>query len=104
MAGYCSASYAAGVGARYASVHSLTSMSPATATVVSNLVKAQFFMPGSSSQAVQVSYSAAAGGASATNNVGSQVIVGVTWTQSISLPGYGKTLSMNSQAYRFITR
>ena len=101
---YCSATYASRVGARYASLHSALSRSPASASDVSTLVSSQLFMPGATSTSVTVSYSNAAGGSSPANLVGSQVIVLVTWNQALQLPGYSNVLALRSQAYRVITR
>lgn len=99
LTGYCSATYAVRAGARYASVHSSTSMAPASNTSVQSFVQANLFTPGSSSSVVPaVTYTPNS------NVVGSVVNVTATWSQAISLPGYHSTIALSTQANRVITR
>ncbi len=78
--GYCSASYAVRNAARYASVHSSTSLNPATSTSVQQTVTPWLWM-GSvvGTPVLAVSWS---GG----NNIGAPVRVSLTQTYSTVLP------------------
>jgi Flp pilus assembly protein TadG len=101
MASYLSATYSLRMAARYAGMHSLTSLSPASATYLSNLVTTSLFLPFGSSPTVTVSYYTV--GAASGNFVGNVVILKVAWSQSISVPLYSTVLPLSNQTYRMIT-
>ena len=102
LTGWCSATYAIRVGARYAGLHSSTSAAPATSTAVTNLVNSQLFMPGAVGTSVTVNYYQYT--ASNGNYVGNVVGVAIAWNQSIKVPYYNKTVALQSVQYRIITR
>ncbi len=103
---YCSANYAANVGARYGSMGSLTSLSPLTTTQVQTAVTNSLYVPGTTgTPAITVEYLTQAGGTS-TNNIGNVVHVKVKLAgQSITVPfGGTKTFTLQTNAYRTIIR
>lgn len=105
LVSYISACYAANVGARYASVHSLTSLQPASTTDDANVVKANLiFMPSTNTPMVLVYYGNRSGvpGNYVGDDVGIAVIV---FYQTLTIPFWGsQTMEVQAQAYRFITR
>jgi len=106
LASFMNATYAARVGARYASLHSLSSDSPATVAQIQAVIQSNLFLPGSSNSSILVIY----GNRSGTNvNVGNYqgdlVGVGIVWNQSINVPFLPKkTYNIAAEAYRVIQR
>jgi len=98
---FCSANYAAREAARYASIHSSTSLSPATVASVTAVVNNNLWLHSSGAPAVVVCWG---GGCSNPSNnlVGNLVGIGVVWWN----PPYLKqgTLLFTTQAYRIITQ
>jgi Flp pilus assembly protein TadG len=103
MVSYLSATYWLREAARYGGMHSLTSISPASTSNVSNMITSNIFLPSGSSPTISVSYVSYLGAASG-NYVGNAVLVTVAWTQTISIPFYSRTLSLQNQTYRMITQ
>ncbi|WP_263375891.1 TadE/TadG family type IV pilus assembly protein [Granulicella aggregans] len=100
----CSATYAANVGARYASLNSSTSLSPASQVQIQNVVKANLYLPGTTQPpTILVLYG---DGSSTGNYVGDLVGIGViVFSYSYTIPFYGtRTGLLDVQAYRFISR
>jgi Flp pilus assembly protein TadG len=99
MFSYCSATYAAREAARYASMHSSSSLSPATVASVTAVVRANLWTDASSTPAVVVCWG---GGCSnpANNLVGNLVGVGVVWWNPPFLKENTKLFS--AQAYRIV--
>lgn len=101
---YVNASYAIRVGARYAGLHSSTSLSPATTAQIQSIVASNIFVANVTSGSVNVSYSTLSGGAGG-NYVGNVAGVGILWGQNMNIPFYGKSnFSVRCQTYRVITR
>lgn len=103
LTGYCNAAYAVRTAARYASVHSSTSLIPAQTTDVQAMVQSNLFMPGAANSNVAVDYTQYNTGRQG-NFVGDIVNVGITWSQTIDLPGYRSTLTLSTQTHRVILR
>jgi Flp pilus assembly protein TadG len=101
MMSYCSANYAARMAARYASIHSSSSLSPATVASVTAVVNDNLWVRTTSTPAVVVCWG---GGCSnpANNFVGNLVGVGVVWWNAPFLSGNSGLLT--TQAYRIVTR
>jgi Flp pilus assembly protein TadG len=97
--GYCNATYAARRAVRYASLHSTTSLQPASTTVVSAIAKP--FLTGSGASAAPT-IAVAYGG---TNTVGGTVTVTISLKYNLMIP-YAKLNPINVQGYaqRVITR
>jgi hypothetical protein len=101
---YISATFASRVGARYASLHSLSSDTPCTSAAITAIVQAQLYLPNASAPTIMVFYGNRADGVNG-NYVGDLVGIVVIWSQTIQIPFYGsKTFYISNQAYRFITR
>ncbi len=97
--GYCAASFAARNAARFASVHSGTSLAPATAASVQASVTPWLFM-GAKTGTPNVAVQWPSG-----NTIGYPVQVTVTETYSVVLPFTTiKSLSMSAAASRVIVR
>jgi hypothetical protein len=94
--GYCDASYAANVAARYASLHSLTSSSPATVASVKAVITASLYIPGGGTPTLIVSYSANG------NIVGQPVGIGIVYPIGAGMAL--KNYSVTAQTFRYITR
>ena len=103
MVSYLSATYWLRAAARYGGMHSLTSISPASTAYLSNMITSNIFLPSGSSQPPVITYSTYLGAASG-NYVGNVIIVTIAWTQTINVPLYFKTLSLQTQTYRMITK
>jgi Flp pilus assembly protein TadG len=98
LASDCSATYAIREGSRFASLHSSTSLAPATTAQIQNVVTQNLFMPNAVSIAVGVYY----GGGNAING---EVGIGLTWNQQVNIPFFkNQSLAMNVATYRWITR
>jgi len=101
---YVNACYAIRVGARYASVHSSSSLSPATTAQIQAMVTSNMYMANVSSTTVIVSYGNRSGGAGG-NYVGDLVGIGLLWGQNLNIPFYGKSnFYVNTQTYRIIVQ
>jgi Flp pilus assembly protein TadG len=106
LATYMNATYAARVGARYASLHSLSSDSPATQAQDEAYIQSLLFFPGASKPTVFVYYGDRSGSTSAVGNYqGDLVGVLVIWSQNINIPFFkNKTIYIATEAYRVIQR
>ncbi len=110
LTAYMNATYAARVGARYASLHSLSSGSPATQDQVKSVVLSQLFVPGAATMItagnIIVDYGDRMGStAGAGNYQGDLVGVGIIWYQKFDLPFLpSKSIYIATQAYRVIER
>ena len=102
MVSYLSATYWLREAARYAGMHSLTSISPASPAYLSNLVTSNIFLPGGTTPTVTVNYVYYVGAANG-NYVGNGVELILSWTQNINVPLFSTTLPLQSLTYRFIT-
>lgn len=92
----CDVNYAATTGARYASLHSLTSANPASVTDVQNVIKANLFTLAGNTPTIIVDYSKGTG-----NYVGQPVGIGVVYAAP---NGVGlKNFYITAQAFRIIT-
>jgi len=92
------------VGARYASVHSSSSLSPVTTAQIQAMVTSNMYIANVSSTTVIVSYGDRSGG-SGGNYVGDLVGIGLLWGQNLNIPFYGKSnFYVQSQTYRVITQ
>ncbi len=106
LAGYMNATYAARVGARYASLHSLSSDSPATQAQVQSFVRSNLFIPGASGATILVLYgNRANSNAGAGNYQGDLVGIGVIVNQNLNIPFlYQKSFPIVTEAFRVIQR
>ncbi len=98
LVSYCSATYAIREGSRFASLHSQTSLVPASTTDVKNVITQNLCMPGATSVSIGVYYGNG-------NVVNSQLGIGLSWTQQINIPFFkNEGLSMYVATYRWVTR
>jgi Flp pilus assembly protein TadG len=109
LAAYMNAVYAARIGARFASLHSLSSQSPATQSQVEAVVQANLFLPffsGGTAPYSAVYYGQAQYRTSSAGNYqGDLVGVGVFWYQNFNVPFIPAQSSLiSTQAYRVIER
>jgi Flp pilus assembly protein TadG len=101
---YCNATYACRYAARYASVRSSSSLSPATVAQVKSLVTSSIFLNSAITPSVGVTYLTPAL-ATGTNTVGNFVGVSASWNQTMLIPFMSnKSISISTQEYRIITR
>jgi len=101
---YVNATYAIRMAARYASVHSSTSLSPATTAQIQSIVTSNMYIANVSSRTVIVSYGDRTGGAGG-NYVGDLVGIGMLWGQNLNIPFYGKSnFYVSSETYRVIVQ
>jgi Flp pilus assembly protein TadG len=99
---YVNATYAIRMGARYASVHSQTSLSPATTAQIQNIVTSNMYFANSTFSTVIVSYGDRSGNQGG-NYVGDLVGIGYLWSQNLNIPFYGKSnFYVSTQTYRMI--
>jgi Flp pilus assembly protein TadG len=99
MFSYCSANYAARAAARYASIHSNTSLSPASVATITAVVKDNLWIHTTSAPAVIVCWGG--GCSNPTNNVvGNLVGVGVLWWNAPFLKQ--SSVLFATQAYRIV--
>jgi Flp pilus assembly protein TadG len=105
---YCNATYACRLAARYASIHSTTSLAPDTVSQIQGLVTSRLFLNPGITPTVSVNYyTQALSPVSSTvgNNPGYVVQVSVTWTQTLKLlPHNISTFSVSTQNDKIITR
>lgn len=98
LVSYCSAGYAIREGSRFASLHSSTSLAPATTANIQSVIQQHLYMPNATSVSIGVYY----GGG---NVINSEVGIGLTWTQQVNIPFFKQQgLSMGVSTYRWITR
>jgi Flp pilus assembly protein TadG len=101
---YCNVTYACRNAARYASVRSSSSLSPATVAQVQSVVTSEIFLRSTITPTVGVSYYTPAL-AAGSNTVGDVVAVSASWNQTMVIPFMAnKSISIGTQAYRIITR
>ncbi len=92
-----SAAYASRAGARYASLHSSTSLAPATATSVRGMITPYLWMGNQASNTVTPTWTS--------NTVGGTVTVTVQITFNVDLPFTSiRQMTISSAAERLITR
>jgi Flp pilus assembly protein TadG len=102
---YCNATYACRNSARYASMHSSSSLSPASVSQIQTMTKSLLFLSSALTPTVNVSYLNLTTGATATNTVGNVVEVTVSWTQTVKVPfGLSQSVSVATQGYQIISR
>ncbi len=121
MLTYCSATYACRNAARYASLHSSTSLVPSACSDINTMVQNGLFLSSSIHPTVNVQYSVAkfnstaippfagacvAGANDPTDNIpGNLVWVQATWTQTMLIPFMPtSSFSVGTQTFRTITR
>jgi Flp pilus assembly protein TadG len=96
--GYCNATYSSRAAARYASLHSSTSLSPCTAVSVQSVIAPYLAATPAAASTVSTTWSPA-------NTVGATVTVSVTMVYSVAIPFSSlKTLTVGSVAKRTIIR
>jgi Flp pilus assembly protein TadG len=102
---YCSATYACRDGARYASLHSASSLSPASVSQISAMVQSELFLRATMAPTVNVTYTNPSTGATATNAVGNMVLVSASWGQTLTIPFLSsQNFTIATQAYQVVTR
>jgi Flp pilus assembly protein TadG len=101
---YCNATYTCRAVARYASLHSAASLSPATISQLQSMVTSRLFIKSSITPTVTVSYTTASLGPG-TNAIGNYVWVQAGWTQTLPIP-YAPKISypLFTTDLRLITR
>lgn len=101
---YCNATYACRNAARYASVRSTSSISPASVAQVQSLVTSGLFLNTAIAPTVAVAYYTPAL-AIGSNTVGDIVTVSASWNQTIVIPFMSnQSVSVGTQASSMITR
>ncbi len=116
---YCNASYACRSAARYASLHSTTSLAPSTSTQIQAMVQSGLFLNSSITPTISVNYFNASNLSSSSTNlcagtpdsslnvVGNVVCVQASWTQSLGIPfmtSKSNSIFISTQAYKIISR
>jgi Flp pilus assembly protein TadG len=102
---FCNATYACRHTARYASMRSTASLSPATAAQISAIVKSELFLGSSMTPTVTVTYLNVATGATSTNTVGNLVEVSASWSQTLPIPFMStQNITIATQGCQIITR
>jgi len=98
--GFCDANYVANLTARYASLHSATSPSPASVATIQAYAKSNLIVPGGATPTVIVNYSGPGGGSAGSNNVGQAVGIGILYSAA---PGMAfRSYNVTAQAFRLI--
>jgi Flp pilus assembly protein TadG len=101
---YCNATYACRNAARYAALHSSTSLLPASSTQIRSMVQSGLILSASITPTITVNYVNSNLGAG-TNDIGNMVLVQVTWSQGLIIPfSSARTLTVGTHTYRPITR
>jgi Flp pilus assembly protein TadG len=102
---YCNATYACRNAARYASLHSSTSLAPSTSAQIQTMVQSQLFLNSSIRPTITVTYVNPSTFATSTNTIGNLVEVQVTWNQNFIVP-FVKTssVSVGTQTFKTIAR
>jgi Flp pilus assembly protein TadG len=117
LEGYCNATYACRNAARYASVHSSTSLAPSVSTDIQTVVKSNLLMGASITPTINVNYFNASNLSSSSTNlcappvnsslnvVGNIVCVQASWSQSLNIPFFTSyPFAVSTQTYRVISR
>jgi Flp pilus assembly protein TadG len=101
---YCNATYACRNAARYASLHSSSSLAPSTTSQIQGVVTSGLYLPSAISPTISVTYLTPAM-ATGTNTVGNFVTVSTTWSQNVHLPFASAVgLSIATQDTQLISR
>lgn len=111
---YCNATYACRNAARYAALHSTTSLAPITSSGVQTMVQGGLFLSGTISPTITVQYSTGPfilgstpsfSSSSSNNIIGNLVLVKATWSQTISIPFISPiSFSVGTQTTKLISR
>jgi Flp pilus assembly protein TadG len=114
---YCNATYACRNAARFASMHSTTSLAPSNSTQIQAMVQSGLFLNATITPTISVNYFNASNLAAGTPNVcnppvnsnlnvvGNVVCVKVTWNQGLIIPFITTSgFSVGTQAYKIISR
>ncbi len=102
---YCNATYACRNAARYASIHSSTSLAPSTSSQIQTMVQSGLFLNASITPTVTVNYVNPITLSAGTNTVGNLVFVKATWSQSLVIPLiHTSSFSVGTQTYKMISR
>lgn len=102
---YCNATYACRNAARYASIHSSTSLAPSTSSQIQTMVRSGLFLNASITPTITVSYLDPSSLATSTNTVGNLVFVKATWGQRMVIPFITTSaFSVGTQTYKMISR
>lgn len=113
MQTYCNATYACRNAARYAALHSPSSLAPTTAAQVHTMVQSGLFLNAAISPTITVQYSTATFSSSTaptfssggTNAIGYLVQVKATWSQTMTIPLIAPiSFTVGTQATRLISR
>jgi Flp pilus assembly protein TadG len=100
---YCNATLACTQAARYAGLHSSSSLSPVATSDIKSMVTSKIFINSSLTPTVTVSYLTPTL-QTGSNVVGNMVLVRVSWAQSVTTPFLtSKSFSVGSQDVRPIT-
>jgi Flp pilus assembly protein TadG len=101
---YCNATYSCRMAARYASMHSGSSLAPDTVSQLQGFVTSKLFLKPAITPTVSVNYYTQSGSPS-TNTVGNTVRVAVTWNQTLNLALMNSnTFTISTADYKVITR
>jgi Flp pilus assembly protein TadG len=114
---YCNATYACRNAARYASLHSTTSLAPSSSPQIQSMVQSGLFLNASITPTISVNYFNSSNLASGTTNlclppvnsslnvVGNVVCVQATWKQQLKIPFLSNnSVSVSTQTYKIISR
>jgi len=114
---YCNATYACRNAARYASLHSTTSLAPSTSTQIQSMVQSGLFLNTSIKPTISVNYFNASNLAAGTPNlcagtpdsssnvIGNVVCVQASWSQTLNIPFLSNnSVSISTQTYKIISR
>jgi Flp pilus assembly protein TadG len=116
---YCNATYACRNAARYASIHSTTSLAPSTSTQIQSMVQSSLFLNASITPTINVNYFNASSLGSSTadlclppvnssaNVVGNIVCVQASWSQNLKIPflsANANSFTVSTQSYKVISR
>ncbi len=114
---YCNATYACRNAARYASLHSTTSLAPSTSPQIQSMVQSGLFLNASITPTISVNYFNASNLSSSSTNlclppvnsslnvVGNVVCVQASWNQKLNIPFLSNnSVSISTQTYKIISR
>jgi len=116
---YCNATYACRNAARYASIHSTTSLAPSTSTQIQTMVQSSLFLNSSITPTINVNYFNASNLNSSSTNlcappvnsslnvVGNVVCVQASWSQNLKIPFLNtnaNSFTVSTQSYKVISR
>jgi Flp pilus assembly protein TadG len=101
---YCNATFSCRSAARYASLHSNSSLAPDTVSQIQGMVNSKLFLNQAIAPTVSVNYYTQTL-TPGSNVVGNVVQVSVTWNQTLSLAFMNSnSFSISTQNYKVITR